>query len=195
MSHHLSYVKLQTQLDPETLNRKLLIGTCCLVQECCVGQLLVTHLVHCALFVNIHYVIVQFFLCDIQHYLGQQLSDLLSALSQWRADAVGCPGPTRLLDALKLFPKKFLKYISFFSHMPKNFDFQHQFSNFTNIFPLYAPQCCIIPGNDILLFIFQSFTCIFLKENWLLGCPPGWMPGAVGPSAPPLHATALSSNI
>src|SRR6218665_2360300 len=39
---------------------------------------------------------------------------------------------------------------------------------------------------------FSSFFAIYLhffNKNWPLGCPPGWMPGAVAPSAPPLHAT------
>jgi len=32
---------------------------------------------------------------------------------------------------------------------------------------------------------FLSFTYILFEENWPLGCPRGWMPGAVAPSAPP----------
>jgi len=44
--------------------------------------------------------------------------------TQWRAEAVGCPGPTTILDALKIFsffglfvPQNFSQ--PFFSHSPK----------------------------------------------------------------------------
>src|SRR6218665_3181850 len=90
---------------------------------------------------------------------------------QWRAEAVGCPGPTRFLDALKFFSNKFFKkyflFVSqnffflvvhqnfsnlslkisddlFFTHLPEFFTSSHKFSNFTIIYSLHAPQCCIM---------------------------------------------------
>ena len=55
----------------------------------------------------------------------------------------------------------------------------------------FAPSCppsaapCL--GINIFLFFLVIYTLFY--ENWLLICPPRWMPGAVAPSAPPLHAT------
>ena len=51
------------------------------------------------------------------------------------------------------------------------------------------PSTASYPGNDIFLFFFVIYLH-FSYENWSLGCPPGWMPGAVAPFAPPLHAAA-----
>src|SRR6218665_800568 len=120
---------------------------------------------------------------------------------QWRAEAVGCPGPTRFLDApSKIFstigPGKY--QTTFFSRSRKNSPirlpkFLTTFIN--NIVKFYEnsllgslnpPASC--PGNNIFLFFFLSYLHFF-NENWPLGCPPGWMPGAVAPCAPPLHAT------
>ena len=41
---------------------------------------------------------------------------------------------------------------------------------------------------------FWSFTYIFLTKTGPLDAPPGWMPGAVAPSAPPLHATGQNTD-
>ncbi len=46
------------------------------------------------------------------------------------------------------------------------------------------PSAASCPGNDIFLFFFSHLPTFFY-ENWPLGCPQGWMPGAVAPSAPP----------
>ena len=68
--------------------------------------------------------------------VGKLWADCVSVagkLWQWRAEAVGCPGPTRFLDALKIFsirPAKFLT--TFFSCSPNSL--------------LECPhQCCIMP--------------------------------------------------
>ena len=51
------------------------------------------------------------------------------------------------------------------------------------------PNAASCPDNDTFIFFFAKLPTFFYG-NWSLGCPPGWMPGAVAPSAPPsLHAT------
>ena len=110
---------------------------------------------------------------------------------QWRAEAVGCLGPTRFLDALKNI---------FYSSRKIPDDLSYQLANFTKIRSLDAPSraaSCL--GNDIFLFIFCHLpTFSFTKTGPLDaprgGCPPGWMPGAAAPSAPPLHATESRSS-
>src|SRR6218665_1249569 len=56
-----------------------------------------------------------------------------------------------------------------------------------NSLPGCPLPCCT--GNDIFLLIFCHLPTFVLQKlaPWM---PPGWMPGAVAPSAPPLHATA-----
>src|SRR6218665_2970699 len=99
---------------------------------------------------------------------------------QWRAEAVGCPGPTRFLDALENI---------FYSSRKISDALFYQLSNFRTIRSLDAPsRAASCPGNDIFLFIFCHLPTFFYK-NWPLGCTPRWMPGAVAPSAPPPHAT------
>src|SRR6218665_3267794 len=106
--------------------------------------------------------------------LGARSPPLLT--NQWRAEAVGCPGPTRFLDALKNI---------FYSSRKISDDLFYQLSNFRTIRSLDAPShaaSCL--GNDNFLFIFCHLPTFFYK-NWPLGCPPGSMPGAVAPSATP----------
>ena len=67
---------------------------------------------------------------------------------QWRAEAVGCPRPTRFLDALEniLYSScNISDDLLLVVHL--NFSlFSHQLSNFTRIRSLDAPhQCCIMP--------------------------------------------------
>src|SRR6218665_956473 len=106
---------------------------------------------------------------------------------QWRAEAVGCPVPTRILDA----PENIFHSSRKIS--PKCFTFSHQLSHFTKIgfldAPLSAESC---PVTTFFSSFLSMYTYIFYKP-WPLGCPPGWMPGAVAPSAPPLHATGRCS--
>src|SRR6218665_2380508 len=89
---------------------------------------------------------------------------------QWRAEAVGCPGPTRFFDALEnIFysSRKISDEICLVVHPL----FSHQLSNFTRIRSLDAPtSAASCPGNDIFLLLVWSFTYIFL-ENWPVGCP------------------------
>src|SRR6218665_729504 len=95
---------------------------------------------------------------------------------QWRAEAVGCPGPTRLLDTLenifyssrKISDALFLSVVKFQD----------------NSLPGCPSRAASCPGNNIFLFIFCHLPTLLYK-NCPLGCPPGWMPGAVAPSAPP----------
>src|SRR6218665_2337130 len=73
--------------------------------------------------------------------------------------------------------------------------FFYQLLNFRTIRSLDAPsRAASCPGNDIFLFIFCHLPTIFLQKlaPWM---PLGWMPGAVAPSAPPLHATELRRNL
>src|SRR6218665_3595343 len=60
---------------------------------------------------------------------------------QWRAEAVGCPGPTRFLDALENIlysSRKISDDLFLVVHL--NFSlFSHQLSNFTRIRSLDAP--------------------------------------------------------
>src|SRR6218665_4104668 len=46
------------------------------------------------------------------------------------------------------------------------------------------PNAASCPDNDICIFLFAKLPTFFYK-NWSLGCPLGWMPAAVAPSAPP----------
>src|SRR6218665_3968990 len=109
-------------------------------------------------------------------------------MAQWRAEAVGCPGPTRFLDALENIlysSRKISDDLFLVVHLHFSL-FSHQLSNFTRICSLDAPSA--VPVTTFLTSFFGHLPT-FCKENWSLGCPPGWMLGAVAPSAPPLHAT------
>src|SRR6218665_684031 len=66
---------------------------------------------------------------------------------QWRAEAVGCPGLTRFLDALEniLYSSRKISDDPFLVvHLDFSL-FSHQLSNFTRIRSLDDPQCCIMP--------------------------------------------------
>src|SRR6218665_922763 len=101
------------------------------------------------------------------------------------------PGPTRFLDALENIlhsSRKIYDDLLLVVHL--NFSlFSHQLSNFTRIRYLDAPPLLHHAPVTTSLYFFFGHLPTFFKENWHLGCPPGWMPGAVAPSAPPLHAT------
>src|SRR6218665_204790 len=72
---------------------------------------------------------------------------------QQRAEAVGCPGPTRFLDALKNI---------FYSSRKISDDLFYQLSNFRTIHSLDAPsRAASCPGNDIFLFIFWHLPTFF----------------------------------
>src|SRR6218665_1263150 len=67
--------------------------------------------------------------------------------------------------------------------------FQTTFFISCQILGQFAPsRAASCPGNDIFLFIFCHLPTFFYIKlaPWM---PPGWMPGVVAPSAPPLHAT------
>ena len=108
-------------------------------------------------------------------------------------------GMQRLLDARgqrgSWIPSKIFVFLSqnfwrpFYSRSPKFFTFFASVVKFhENSLLGCPPMLHHAPVTTFFLLPFWSFTYIF-KENWPLGCPPGWMPGAVAPSAPPLHAT------
>src|SRR6218665_2799243 len=58
--------------------------------------------------------------------------------------------------------------------------FSHQLSR--EFAPWMPPGVASCPGNDIFYFFFGHLPAFF-KENWPLEYPPGWMSGAVAPSA------------
>ena len=123
--------------------------------------------------------------CVGSKFFAHNCSAIPLHLRQWRAEAAGCPRPTRFLDALE--------NIFYLSRKLSDDLFFYQLSNFRTIRSLYAPSCAAsCPGNDIFLFIFCHLPTFFYK-NWPFGCPQG---GCLGPSNrphPPLHATASSS--
>src|SRR6218665_1195340 len=92
---------------------------------------------------------------------------------------LGCPRKYMFF----IRPAKFMT--TFFSHSPKFFTFSHQLSHFTKIGSLDAPLSAASCLVTTFFSSFLAFTYIFFYKNWPFGCPPGWMPGAVAPSAPP----------
>src|SRR6218665_1759993 len=87
--------------------------------------------------------------------------------SQWRTEAVGCPGPTRFLDALEniLYSSRKISD-DLFSRSPKCFTFSHQLSNFKRIRSLDAPpSAASCPGNDIFYFFF--YICLRKLAPWM----------------------------
>src|SRR6218665_840777 len=96
------------------------------------------------------------------------------------------PGANEVLRC----PRKYFLFI------PQNFRRPfYQLANFRTIRYLDAPsRAASCPGNDIFLFIFRhlGLPTFFLHKTGPVDAPPGWMPGAVAPSAPPLHATGTT---
>src|SRR6218665_2012093 len=94
--------------------------------------------------------------------LGARSPPLLT--NQWRAEAVGFPGPTRFLDALKNI---------FYSSRKISDDLFYQLSNFRTIRSLDVPsRAASCPGNDILFSLhFLPFTYIFLHKTGPLDAP------------------------
>src|SRR6218665_3607809 len=89
---------------------------------------------------------------------------LLVYCVQWRAEAVGCPGPTRFLDALENI---------FYSSRKISDDLFYQLSNFRTTRSLNAPsRAASCPGNDIFLFIFCHLPTFFYIKL-ALWIPPG----------------------
>ena len=124
-------------------------------------------------------------MCYIMHVVHTPSPSQTHFLRQWRAEAVGCPGPTRFLDALEniLYSSRKISD-DLFLVVHQNFSFfSHQLSNFTRIRSLDAPSAASCPVTTFFPF-FLVIYLHFFKETWLLVCPPGWMPGAVAPFAP-----------
>ena len=98
---------------------------------------------------------------------------------QWRAEAVGCPGPTRFLDALenilyssrKISDDHFLVVHLIFSLIRISCQISREFAPWMP--PTSAASC---PDNDIFYFFFGHIPTFF-KENWSLWCPQGGCPG------------------
>src|SRR6218665_313392 len=88
---------------------------------------------------------------------------------QWRAEAVGCPGPTRLLDTLenifyssrKISDALFLSVVKFQD----------------NSLPGCPSRAASCPGNDIFLFIFCHLPTFFFTKTGPLDAPQGGCPG------------------
>src|SRR6218665_209920 len=66
-----------------------------------------------------------------------------------------------------------------------NFFIFRIFSNFTKMRSLDAPPMLHHVPLTTFFSSFLSHLPTFVYENWPLGCPPGWMPGAVVPFTPP----------
>ena len=106
---------------------------------------------------------------------------------QWRAEAIGCPGPTRFLDALEIIlysSRKISDDLFLVVHL--NFSlFSHQLSNFTRIRSFYAPSTAS-------RHYFTSFLVIylhFLKKTGPVDAPQGGCPEPSHRPHPPLHTT------
>src|SRR6218665_2968759 len=85
----------------------------------------------------------------------------------------------------KIFCIPLAKFLTtFFSRSPKFFTLFASVVKFHENSLLGCPPVLHHAPVTTFFTSFWSFTYIF-KENWPLGCPPGWMPGAVAPSAPP----------
>src|SRR6218665_1055468 len=87
-----------------------------------------------------------------------------------------------------------------FSHLPKFFSNSQIFPFFASVFKFQENSllgCPPVPHHTPVTTFFSSYLVIYLHfyENWPLECPLGWMPGAVAPSAPPLHATACEAPV
>src|SRR6218665_840275 len=89
-------------------------------------------------------------------------------LEQWRAEAAGCPGPTRFLDALEnsfYSSRKISDNLLLLSHLSKFVTFSHQLSNFTKIRSLDAPSSAAsCPSNEIFLFFSCHLPTFFLQK-------------------------------
>ena len=77
-----------------------------------------------------------------------------------------------------------------FSHL---FQISHFFASVVKFHENSLLRCPpVLHHAPVTTLIFSLLFChlpTFFEESWPLGCPPGWMPGAVAPSAPPLLAT------
>src|SRR6218665_1193837 len=82
--------------------------------------------------------------------------------SQWREEAVGCPGPTRFLDALENI---------FYSSRQISDDLFYQLSNFRTIRSLEAPP--VLHHDSVTTFSlhFLPFTYISFTKNVPLDAP------------------------
>jgi len=84
-------------------------------------------------------------------------------MKQCRAEAVGCLGPTRFLDALeffqtsplKIFSIRFAKFLTTF-FLLVTFGISFQISR--KFAPWMPPGFVLCPGNDIFLFLVMTFT-------------------------------------
>src|SRR6218665_2451079 len=108
----------------------------------------------------------------------------------------GLSGVQRLLDARgqrgswmpsKIFCIPFAKFLTtFFSRSPKFLTFFASVIKFQENSLLGCPPPVLHHAPVMTFFTSLMVIYLHLKKSWPLGCPPGWMPGAVAPSAPPL---------
>src|SRR6218665_47736 len=99
---------------------------------------------------------------------------------QWRAEAVGCPGPTRFLDALENIlysSRKISDDLFLVVHLDFSL-FSNQLSNFTRIRSLDAPPVLHhAPVTTFFYFFFGHLPTFFYKKTGLLDAPQGGFPG------------------
>src|SRR6218665_3234932 len=117
-------------------------------------------------------------------------------IDQWRAEGLGCPGPTRFLDAHQLkkqiSPRLFLLFPQ--NYLPKILTtFFSNFSQFLLFLSEHLSGCPPYPGCPGPFFTFHAFTLTFstftyafFQKTPSLDGPPSGCPGL---SHPPLHAT------
>ena len=129
--------------------------------------------------------------------------------AQWRAEGLGCPGPTRFLDAHQL--KKYFSvpihvknlWRPYFSNFPKFYqDFFVISANYLPISTFYlsflSEHLSGCPGPFFTFYAFNltfsTFTCAFFQQNSVVGCPLAGCRGRHIP-APPLHATVHAAML
>ena len=99
---------------------------------------------------------------------------------QWRAEAVGCPGPTRFLDALEFLSNKFLKEIfsiRLAKFLTTIFLVVHQ-----NLFPIRLLKF----RTTCLLVIYPNFSLFHISFQ---------ISGKFAPWMPPCAASCPSNDI
>src|SRR6218665_768392 len=67
--------------------------------------------------------------------------------------------------------------------------------SFLNFFPDESPPYLGRPGPFLTIYPYFTYLLTLFSENSLVGCPPGWMPGAVAPTRTPLCTPLLIADL